>query len=406
MLLNLLFYIMYIIVHLNLLSMMIINKLQINYNYMFNQGLIDSLKVRVKMADIAIIDKRIITEYIKYYPTLEHLDNEQEFWDEELYRANPYVQIINGITYRFYPKAFITKDKTAEEYMVFQMSAKMAKRQYFNGITIDNIGEIVDDINALGVIYITKEKMLNGLVSDIDICINHKIDDKSLSTAFKLLNEAVRPGKKPLIHNINKVNIKGVRNLGMDFNKREKATNSVPYCKIYHKGYELLSKSVDFYNAYLSPLPAALLDNLVRYEFTIKAHKHKEYLIEKGFNADFKTLKDLLNAPMKDLRAIAQSGLGNYVEIRKKSKVDTSLTPMEIMIQYYIELLISKGCDRDTLLAFTYLIDSPVAKSRAKSKAVKMIENLTSENDEIHIKLMSNDKAKTFLYNIGIECPF
>ena len=373
---------------------------------MFNTAYIDSLKVRVKMSQVSIIDKRIITEYIKYYPTLEALDDEQDFIDEELERARPYMRIINGITYRFYPKAFINKEKYAEEYMVFQMSAKMAKKQYFNGITIDNIEQIVDDINSLGAIYITKEKMLNGLVSDIDICINHSIDDKSLSTALALLNQSVRPGKKPLIHNINKTNNKGVRNLGMDFNKREKATNSVPYCKIYHKGYELLSKSIDFYKAYLEPMPAALLDKLVRYEFTIKAHKHKEYLCEKGYKADFKTLRDLLNAPMKDLRAIAQSGLGNYIDVRPKSKVDGQQAPTDIMMQYWLELLISKGCDRDTLLAFSYLIADPSSRSRAKSKAARMIETLTSANDQIQIKLMSNDKAKTFLYNIGIECPF
>ena len=37
------------------------------------------------------------------------------------------------------------------------------------------------------------------------------------------------PSKKPLIHFISQTNQNGTRNLGVDFNKREKATNSTPY---------------------------------------------------------------------------------------------------------------------------------------------------------------------------------
>jgi hypothetical protein len=374
---------------------------------MLNLGLIDSLKVRVKMSEIDIIDKRIISEYIKYYPSLDALDNDtQPCIDEQLERARPYTQIINGITYRFYPKAFINANKYAEEYMVFQISAKMCKRQYFDGITLENIGQIVDDINALNVIRITKEKMLNGLVSDIDICINQLIDDKSLQHAFQLLNRSVKASCKPLLHYISKTNQNGQRNLGLDFNKREKATNTKPYCKIYHKGYELLSKSIDFYKAFLEPMHASFLDKLVRFEFTIKAHKHKEYLQENGYNADFKTFKDLLSTPMKDLRAIAQSGLAHYVEPKKRSKVSTDKSPVDTMLYYYIEMLINSGCDRDTLLAFTYRIENPSCRSRAKSKAKKMIEELTSENDTLGRQLLQNENTNEFLCNLGYVAPF
>lgn len=373
---------------------------------MLNVGLVDSLKVRVKMDKVAIIDKRIVTEYIRYYPTLEVLDNDNYVFDEELQRADPYVQIIDGITYRFYPKAFITKDKRAEEYMVFQLSAKMAKRQYFQGITLDNIGQIVDDINALNVIRISKENMLQGLISDIDICINHSIDEKSYSTGLGVLNTAVRPGKKPLIHNFNKVNQKGVRNLGMDFNKREKANNSTPYCKIYHKGYELLSKSVDFYNAYLAPLSTGFLNRLVRFEFTIKAHKHKQYLCEKGLKADFKTLKDLLSASHKELKEIAQSGLSCYIDVREKKPIEEKMNSNDIFLYRYIQNQIALGYDRDTLLAPLYDIEDASSKSRMKTKINKMIDNLTSEDDEISKKLRENDNARVFLHHIGIDVPF
>jgi hypothetical protein len=396
---------------------------------MFNTGLIDSLKIRVKLDKVKIIDKRLITDFIAYYPTIEELDgdgNSQPNAGDSVRKAEPFVKIINGITYRIYIKAFIDKNKTAQEYVVFQISAKMLKEKYFEGITASNFGCIVDDINAFGVLKISKAAFLQGLVSDIDICINQLIDLKSLKTAFAFIMENPNSGKKPLIHYINQTthvkqtfidhrelseieleneeqfkSTKG-SNLGMDFNKREKASNTAPYCKIYHKGFELLSKSIIFYKAYLEPMKASIIDNLVRYEFTIKAHKHKDYLISKGFKADFKTLYDLLSANPKDLKEIAKSGLKHYIDPKEKSKVSTALMPNDIMVQFYIENLIKLGFDQEKLLGFTYLIEDASSKSRTKTKAKKLIDDLKNRDKNIKAEIEKNDRSSNFLKNLGI----
>lgn len=373
---------------------------------MFNTGLIDSLKIRVKLEKIKIIDKRLITDFIAYYPTIEHLDNdgnEQTKLGDSYRKAEPFVKIINGITYRIYIKAFIDANKTAHEYVVFQISAKMLKEKYFEGITYKNYDCIVDDINSFGVLKISKKDFLQGLVSDIDICINQLIDLKSLNTAFSFILQNPNHGKLPLIHHISQSNTqKNTFNLGMDFNKREKASNSAPYCKIYHKGFELLSKSIVFYKAYLEPMKASVIDNLVRYEFTIKAHKHKEYLISKGYKANFKTLFDLLSANPKDLKEIAKSGLKHYIEPKEKSNVDKTLSPMDIMVQFYQENLIKLGFDEEKLLGFMYSIDCPVAKSRTKTKAKKLIDDLKNRDKNIKSEIMQNERSNQFLKNLGI----
>lgn len=375
---------------------------------MFNIGLIDSLKIRVKLEKVKILDKRLITDFIAYYPTIEALDNdgnEQEQLGENMRRAEPFTKIINGITYRFYIKAFIDANKIAREYVVFQISAKMLKERYFEGITAENYQMIVNDINSFGVLYVSKSDFLQGLVSDIDICINQLIDLKSLKTAFSFILQNPNKGKLPLIHQFNQSNtVKNTFNVGMDFNKREKASNTAPYCKIYHKGFELLSKSVTFYKSYLEPLnfKASFLDNLVRYEFTIKAHKHKEYLINKGFKAEFKTFFDLVSANPKDLKLIAQSGLKHYIEPKEKSKVNNELSPMDVMIQFYQENLIKLGFDEQKLLGFTYLIECPVAKSRSKSKAKKLLDDLKNRDKNIKLQVQQNDRSENFLKNIGI----
>lgn len=378
----------------------------INNYFMFNTGLIDSLKIRVKLEKVKILDKRLITDFIAYYPDLASLDNDresQEVLGDNYRKAEPFTKIIDGITYRFYIKAFIDKNKLAHEYVVFQISAKMLKQRYFEGITSDNYYNIVDDINSFGVLKVEKKDFLEGLVSDIDICINQLIDIKSLKTAFAFIQQNPNKGKLPLMHYINQNNsLKNTSNLGMDFNKRDKASNSAPYCKIYHKGFELLSKSSEFYNKFLSPMKASVIDNLVRYEFTIKAHKHKEFLCKKGFKADFKTLYELLLARPKELKEIAQSGLKWYIEPKEKSKVNTELLPSDIMVQWYQEQLIQLGFDREKLLGFAYQIDCPVARSRTKSKAKKILDDLENRDKNTKAKIQENERSNNFLRNLGL----
>lgn len=376
---------------------------------MFNTGLIDSLKIRVKLEKVKILDKRLITDFIAYYPDLESLDNDkdnekpQQLLGDNYRKAEPFTKIIDGITYRFYIKAFIDKNKLAHEYVVFQISAKMLKQKYFEGITSENFNIIVDDINSFGVLKVSKKDFLEGLVSDIDICINQLIDLKSLKTAFAFIQQNPNKGKLPLIHHISQSNtLKNTHNLGMDFNKREKASNSAPYCKIYHKGFELQSKSSIFYSKFLSPMKASVLDNLVRYEFTIKAHKHKEFLIKKGFKADFKTLYDLLLAKPKELKEIAQSGLKWYIEPKEKSKVSEDLMPNDVMVQWYQEQLINLGFDREKLLGFAYHIDCPVAKSRTKTKAKKLLDDLENRDKKTKAKIQENERSNNFLRNLGL----
>lgn len=372
---------------------------------MFNTGLIDSLKIRIRMDKIKIIDKRLIEDYIEYYPNIERLDDdiEQQQLGDNLQKAKPLVKIINGITYRLYVKAFIDKNKTAQEYLVLQLSAKMLKKKYFEGITKDNFKLILDDINALNIVHLSQTALLDGLVSDIDICINQLIDEKSLKVAFSLIHNFPRASKKPLMHFINQTNQKGLKNLGVDFNKREKATNSTPYCKIYHKGHELLSKSVIFYKAFLEPMKKNVLNNLVRYEFTVKASKHKEYLCKQGFKSDFKTFGELLATKPKDLADIAKSGLKHYVEEKPKSKVNTELSPTDIVIQFYQAELIKLGFDSERLLGFQYDISCPVAKSRMKTKAKSLIAGLGTLDGLLNAKLLDNDRANQFLKNIGLD---
>jgi hypothetical protein len=372
-------------------------------NIPVNEACIDSLRIRVKLDKVKIIDKRLIEDYIEYYPTLAHIDNEDV--DYQVYdknKAKPITRIINGITYRIYIKSYIDSSKLTHEYVVFQVSAKMLKERYFEGINKNNIDFILHDINDLQIVYLTRQTFLQGLISDIDICINSYILEKPLLMAFSFIQEFAQNGKKSLIYQFNRI-FQGNKNLGLEFNKREKGTNTTPYCKIYHKGYELLSKSEVFYNAYLAPIKTAILERLVRYEFTIKSAKHKEYLSKQGFKGDFKTLNDLLSVDPIELKKIAMSGLKHYTEKRVIKREVKGLSPTDTVLYYYIENLVRLGFDRDQLLGFTYRMNEKTARNRTKRKVTAIIDMVLSHDDTLIKKLHSNEATNNFLKEIGFE---
>ena len=367
---------------------------------MFNIGLIDSLKLRIERDKIIIVDPSFILPYIKFYP--DNLSFETALNDSE-----PLTKIINGITYRYYFKCYPNKKGFLVEYLVLQVSAKMLKEQYFEGITLKNYKRILDDINKQYIVKISESVFLDALVSDIDICINQLVDIESYQNALKLLYNHPKNSVKPLLNIFNNQNKKGFfTNLGLDFNKREKAKNTTPYCKIYHKGLELQFKSTVFYTEYLQGLQQfnrkAFIDNLVRYEFTIKAYDHKEYLKKQGLlNSDLKTFNDLLSIPTIELTLIAKSGIKHYTENKIKVKPIKDISPIDNLLLSYMTDLISFGYDRDNLKHPVNSIVCPVTKSRIKTKINQLLKHIENENVSMSILLQQNNQTQKFLKNIG-----
>lgn len=364
---------------------------------MFSTGLIDSLKLRILKDKITIVDERLISSYVKYYTTLDMID-------EEVNDSEPLTIIINGITYRYYFKSYPNKRGFSEEYLVLQISAKMVKEDYFSGITKKNVKNIIRDINEQKIVYVSEAVFLDGLVSDIDICVNQLIDIESYDNALKLLKNNPKASCEPLLHYIRKTNSQGkILNLGLDFNKREKATNARPYCKIYHKGFELQTKSVEFYNCYLAPMRSSFLDNCVRYEFTIKAYKHKEYLTKLGLlKIDLKTLKDLLSIKPKDLLIIAQSGIENYVHKPKPKKNLNTGNINDDLISFLMQELFYCGKTLDDIKNFLHTVENKDKKSIAKRKINNLYDKLIFGNSSLLNRLETNEKTNKFLGLLGL----
>ena len=360
---------------------------------MFNAGFVDSLKVRIRLSKVKILDKTIVQQYKRYYPITD-------IYAVDTHNPEPFTKIINGITYRFFVKSYIDNNRVTDEYLVLQLSAKMVKTDYFNGITLKNLPALLDDLNAFNVFYINYETLLQGLISDIDICINQLIDMQSYRTALGLIKNFPKESKAPLICIHDRKN----GNLGVEFNKREKATPTAPYCKIYHKGNELLTKSYSFYNSYLSPMKTSVIENLVRYEFTIKTSKHKQYLQKQGYDVELKTFNDLLVLTPHELKEIAKSGLNHYLDSGKTEiKKGESTKPAEIKEKYFINELIRLGASERTILGYKDMIADPSSKTRATQKTKKIIKELKEENIHISSKFTNNNEVNNFLNTFGFD---
>jgi len=403
------------------------------YHYNGKHAFIDSLRVRIPMGFVEVLDRTMVDEYIEFYPSKKQLkkalEYDREVVDEETgevivgvfgspgqdrttmrKKSKGFEETIHGITYRFFFKGFIhpTDKSKSLQYLVIQISAKMVKREYFDGITILNIAQIVEDINSFKKVKVSVyDLLINGLVSDIDVCSNELVSKPNLNYAFNLINAHVLPGKNKLI-----TMHRQAKNMGVDFNARHKATNASPFVKIYHKGFELEKKSIDFYQSYLEPMKEIEMEQLVRIEFTIRNTAHRKYLKKKGLNASFKTLGELLLTPQEDLYAILKSGLPMYLDkiARNNPKIE-GLTVTYMVLYEVFSYLISLGVPpsyfEDMPGILTARIKDDKVRADKKRRIKKVVEtsynNVTSVEDHLKKKLQRSEAVYNFLIAYGFN---
>lgn len=221
------------------------------------------------------------------------------------------------------------------------------RQNYFDGITLNNIRSAYDYIIDIGAFTCSYNDFLQGSVSDIDICVNYRLDAPSLHQSLKRLPTFSAQSKHRYFHLIALKNKFGkLHNLGIDINTRQKAKPSLPYFKIYHKELELLSKSALFYNTYL--FPNYDIKNLCRSEFTIKSYKHKKRLQKVGL-PEFTTLVQYLNIPKKILLAVHDTGISSYTIKRQPRSEIIGLSPNDTLLYHFMQLAIKNGSDIDDL---------------------------------------------------------
>jgi hypothetical protein len=236
---------------------------------------IDSFKVWVRRGDIQIIDHTIIEK-------LRVIDSNGEIIDE-IEGKSKNIGYPDGRAFKFWRRRHNdVNTKVTTEYIGIIINTKHLKERYFEGITLDNINVIVDEINAQNVIGIDKETLLSSSIGDLDICI----DFPATIDSFKMLVKR----QFPMVQQKSKDNFASelkATHLGLYLNTRDNCYPSKPFFKFYHKSIELENKSSDFAEKFLKKVN---YQNIGRCEVNLKNTRHLDYHKIKA-----RTLGEILN---------------------------------------------------------------------------------------------------------------
>jgi len=273
-----------------------------------------------------------------------------------------------------------------EEQIVIQCNAKQLKQKYFQGITNETIKDLYDYIIKLQIIYVDFDTFLDAYVSDIDLCYDVKVSPKSMIEA----NQEIYRNIKPDCFKYVGKPFRKKTNIGLQFNSRDKATPSKPYCKLYHKTTELLYNSNEFAEAFLQGQD---YDDIGRIEFCIKNSAHKKYLKLK-----FQTMKDLLAIENKTLESVLFSGVLYYVETKTIMREYKDITPTDKIILFFINKCVQKGADKLAIYSVLNIFDNPQERSRMKKKITQLVEQVDDQE-----RLVANKETMDFLRILKLD---
>lgn len=325
---------------------------------------VDSFKLRIPIEKVTFVSTTFCEKFKKLYINTGELD-------EDISLEKHKTDITNGISTRIGIVCCRVGKDESKEFVYFQVNSKMCRERYLEGVTLDTIKDVYDYIMALNIVFVDYEEFLFGFVTDIDFAydinitaslmvdLNKKIYSKVREDRFKYVDKPF--GKQD--------------NVGMQFNKRDKATPSLPFIKIYHKGVEMKHHSNEFYTAYLSGID---LSNYGRLEYTLKNAKHQKYL-----GISIKTLSQLLEVDRMLMENIVLRGIPEgYVEKRLIVKDYSKISPTERIILHLMTEVVNHGGDKQSIYSVLNTFDmNEKSDRRDKSRVKKTIDNLVSMMD-------------------------
>lgn len=234
--------------------------------------------------------------------------------------SKPTKIVQDGITYDFNIRNKNIKGITTP-YLYIKVMAKMLKYKYLEGITLDNVNLIYNDIINCNVADFSYDTFLNrSYCTDIDLKQDRVINKTDYSNVLKQLRELTPE---------NKQSKKGYENTNggiLWHPKRRGATITTPHIQIYDKEKELINNSTEFYNMYLSGKD---IKDLKRFEFTVKGAEHLQHL---GVTAT--SLQAILNISQPHLITMKKNVMGRAIKIDKpiQDKKNTKLTAADKVV--------------------------------------------------------------------------
>lgn len=302
-----------------------------------------------------------------------------------------------GITFRTEIHRRTLGNQQFEERYILQVNAKMLKERYFEGITKDNLFLIYEYIKGLKIIDFEWEDFINANVYDIDFAIDVECSRDGWLKLCRKVNAYLNPSKFKYANLF-----ASSTNIGLELNKRDKATNSAPFVKFYHKGVQLINTKDGNRNE-LGVFNGEYLggqDHKVgRLEFSFK---NREYV--KHLGLQIKTMLDVLDLDRDKLHKIIIGEIkSNYMEKREIKRVDDGRLPIkDDMIYNLVRHCIELGEDEQFFLLFAERYEGDYTERSRYRKLIQKWIKLDEFQKGIETNLELNSEANSVGRKLGL----
>lgn len=320
---------------------------------------IDSLKIRIPMSKVEILDQSIFGNKIVIDDLTGNVERE--------FKENRYKVKYDGITTSFGIEHQNSKGNKVVEYFVILLNSKLLHQRYFEGITQDTVETVYLRIMGMNVAKFDFDTFLDAECTDVDF--KQDLQQPNFSKTLDYINSHAKLSK-----NVGEGSNKRDQptNKGIEFGKRETAHKSYPYLKFYHKGLELLNSSKTFYGKYIADLDIDVT-HMVRVETTVKNKKHFAKL-----GVDNTSLRNILKLSQDKLLEIVSTAINRHLEKRLTTITPTKeLKPMDRVYFNSMALLIDQGANYHLVVEMLLNgINGKVQRSRVR----KTLDRIYNEN--------------------------
>lgn len=292
---------------------------------------IDSFKLRIELAKLSTINlpSSLNKEIIVIYADTGEIAPLSELSIKPTVR-NLKLSNDGGITSINVAIESIRARNQQQPYLTLKITAKLLKSRYYDGITVETLPLIAEYLNSVGV-QLSIEQLLSSQITDIDFCRDLIIEPQR----YIELIEYFKRNTIATIQQNRGLNIfNRADNRGVEFSKREKATPSNPYLKLYNKYLDSYSgKHGEFFNAY----DLETCEDLHRVEFTLKDSKHFKH---HGILSN--TLRTFLNLTHQQLLKILGSITEHHINKPTNSR-EIIVRKNQNMNEHTLQLLLQYG---------------------------------------------------------------
>ena len=354
-----------------------------------NLGLcsIDSLKLRLEIPHLTSFDKSLLDH-------LTVVNSSTGEVEQEFKRRSKKYNCKEYSFYASYNENVRTSKDSFSDCITLLLNSKQIKGKYFSGLTIDTIKDVYNEVIKLGIINCSFDTFLNATPTDVDFKKDYILE---LDT-YKELIDVCKIMTKPSQSSKLGCNVfKQLDNYGIEWSNRQTTKyRTHPYLKIYHKGIEITTNSIDFYNEYLKPKD---VKEVIRIETTVKNRTHFRAL---DIGLTQFTFIEILNLSQEQKQMIIQKAVNSHLANRTKAKSFNSKLNMTPAHKVLLNSILGFTTELNwSISRIESLLLNGIENKNTKYRQKKLINELYND----HIKDTNYDfkstKIESFFDTIG-----